>query len=615
MPVLLSVHQLKHQFSHRVLFEGLTFGISDGEKIALIGQNGAGKSTLLKILAGQMEADSGTVSRARGLRVGYLSQSPKFTPGITVVDAVYEGIADRDDWTIAGTAEEAMSRLGLKTKDHSYENKKVEELSGGWQKKVALAHELAKQPDVLLLDEPTNHLDVESILWLEGWVRESNLCIVLISHDRTFLQRTAKRIIEVDRRNPDGILSVEGTFDEFLKVKEDYLETQMARESSMKNVLRREMEWLGRGAKARTTKQKARIDRAGELQSEVQSLGARLQQQTVKLEFDALDKSPKKMITLEGVSKQYDQRVLFRNLDLKVTPKTRLGLIGANGTGKSTLIRILSGLEKPTSGTVELSERLEVSYFDQSREILDPAITVLRTVCPYGETVEFQGNKMHVRSYLDRFLFSGTQVEQQVSKLSGGEQARLLLARMMLRPANLLILDEPTNDLDLQTLAILEDCLRDFPGAVILVTHDRSFMDEVCNQILAFPQMISFADIQQWEKWFKAEMKKGTQNAVPAALTAALAEEKRIATQLPSSSTARIEKKKLSYKEQIEFEKMEALIAEKEGKLADLDTFSRIPEVLSNSVELTKLTSQMAVLQSEVERLYQRWAELEGKTK
>ncbi len=599
MSVLLSVHELKHSFTHRVLFEGLTFSINEGEKIALIGNNGAGKSTLLKILAGQMEPDSGTVSRGRGLRVGYLDQSPKFDPNVTVREAVYAGIEDSDDWATAGAAEEAMSRLGLKNKEISYEDRKVSDLSGGWQKKVALAHELAKHPDVLLLDEPTNHLDVESIFWLENFVQQSNLCIVIISHDRRFLQRTAKRTIEVDRRNPGGILSVEGGFDEFLIVKENFIEAQISREASLSNVLRREMEWLARGAKARTTKQKARIDRAGDLKSEVQDLNWKNQRQSVKLEFDAMEQGPKKMVTLDKVSKRYGDQLLFENVNLKITPKTRLGLIGPNGVGKSTLIRIITGEESPSSGEVERSDRLEVSYFEQSRETLDPTLTVMRTVCPYGETVEFQGRKIHVRSYLDRFLFSGGQIDQSVSKLSGGEQARLLLARMMLRPCNLLILDEPTNDLDLQTLAILEDCLCDFPGAVILVTHDRAFLGEVCNQMLALPQMIPFADIDQWEKWYKEELKKKDKSSGSSMNT--------------PTGKARPQKKKLSYKEQLEYDKMESTLFEKEAKLGVLEQRSTQSEVLTNSVELTKITGEMGVLQSEIETLYSRWAELEQK--
>ncbi len=594
MSVLISVHELKYAFSHRVLFEGLTFSISTGEKIALIGQNGAGKSTLLKILAGIMEPDSGTVSRGRGVKVGYLSQSPELNEELTAREAVYESVTSTDDWSQVGAAEEAMSRLKISPE------MKIKELSGGWRKKVALARELAKNPEVLLLDEPTNHLDVESILWLEDWVRNSPLCILTISHDRSFLNRIGSRVIEVDRRNPGGILSVDGNYEQFVKVKEEYIEAQISREESLKNVLRREVEWLHRGAKARTTKQKARIDRAEDLKVEVKDLGAKNATQSLKLEFENAERGPKKMVELKDVSKSYGTKKILQNFSIKITPKTRLGLMGMNGVGKSTLIKLISGAEKPDSGIIESADRLEIAYFEQNREMLDPNISVLKTVCPSGETVEFQGRKIHVRGYLDRFLFSGNQVDVMVGKLSGGEQSRILLALLMLTPANMLILDEPTNDLDLQTLAMLEDCLEEFPGAVILVTHDRSFMNAVCNQILAMPEMITFTDIDQWEKWFKLEQKKK-------------AELERTTVAQTAVSAPKIEKKKLSYKEQIEFDKMEEKIAAKEARLTELEAISSQPQIASNSIELQKLTQEMGSLQFEIGDLYERWSELEQK--
>ena len=592
MSILLNVHDLKFAFPHRVLFEGLTFGISQGEKVGLIGRNGAGKSTLIRILSGLMDADSGRVTRSRGLRIGYLPQTPELDDAKTVRDAVYEGVTNDEDWAGISAAEEAISRLSLNPEV------KVGSLSGGWKKKTALARELARNPDVLFLDEPTNHLDVESILWLEDFLRQSSLCIVMVTHDRAFLNRIANRILEIDLRNPGGILSVDGNYDQFLKVKEEYLEAQAAREESLRNTLRREVEWLKRGAKARTTKQKARIDRAEALKEEVQDLSYRNREQEMRLEWDGIEKGPKKLVELKQAVKGYGGAPIFSGLDLQITQKTRLGLLGKNGSGKSTLIKLIAGVEEPDSGTVYRADALEVLYFEQNRETLDPALSVLRTVCPYGETVEFQGRKIHVRSYLDRFLFSGQAVEVQVSKLSGGEQARLLLARLMLKPANLLILDEPTNDLDFQTLAVLEECIEEFPGAVILVTHDRRFLDEVCTKILSIPELIPFSDVDQWETWFRT--KEG--GKVP-----------KKAASAQNTSAPEPKKKRLSYKEQIEFEKMESVIQGKESELSDLETLSGYPQVSSNAVELLKVTEKMGALQAEIEKLYARWAELEAK--
>ncbi len=597
MSVLLSIHELRFAFSHRVLFEGLTFSISQGEKIALIGRNGAGKSTLLKILCGQMDADSGTVARGRGLVTGYLPQTPELDPMLSVRDTVYQGVRNEEDWASVGAAEEAISRLSLNAEA------KVGSLSGGWKKKVALARELARNPDVLFLDEPTNHLDVESILWLEDYLRSSSKSLVIVSHDRAFLNRIVNRTIEVDRRNPGGILSVDSGYDDFLKVKEEYLEAQASREESLKNTLRREIEWLKRGAKARTTKQKARIDRAEALKVEVQDLGVKNRDHSVKLEWENAERNAKKLVEMKGVSKSYGDQVLIRGLDLLITPRSRIGLIGRNGTGKTTLIKLIAGVEAPDSGEIKRADSLQVLYFEQNRETLDPNVSVLKTVCPYGETVEFQGKKLHVRSYLDRFLFSGPDVDVLVGKLSGGEQARLLLARLMLRPANLLVLDEPTNDLDFQTLGVLEDCLEEFPGAVILVTHDRRFMDEVCNQVISIPEYIQFSDLSQWEKWFRASLKES-----------ALAKKNQVESKtVASSAEGAGKKKKLSYKEQLEFDKMESVILEKETRIAELEEQSGKPELLTNSLKLTELTREMGELQTEVERLYARWAELEGK--
>jgi ATP-binding cassette subfamily F protein uup len=595
MSVLMSVHELKFAFSHRVLFEGLTFSISQGEKVALIGRNGAGKSTLLKILAGLMEADSGKVARSRSLRLGYLSQTPEVDEALTVREVVYQGVSNDEDWAGISAAEEAISRLSLDPEA------RIASLSGGWKKKVALARELARSPDALFLDEPTNHLDVESILWLEDFLKQTSMCIVMVSHDRAFLNRIANRTLEIDRRNPGGILSVDGNYDHFVKVKEDYLEAQAAREESLRNTLRREVEWLRRGAKARTTKQKARIDRAEQLKLEVQDLGEKNRDLSMRLEWDGMERGPKKLVELKNVSKSYPGRTILTGVSLLISQKTRLGLIGRNGAGKSTLIKLIAGTENPDSGNIKRADVLEVLYFEQNRDSLDPTISVLRTVCPYGETVEYQGKKVHVRSYLDRFLFSGPQVDVLVEKLSGGEQARLLLARLMLRPANLLILDEPTNDLDFQTLAILEECIDEFPGAVVLVTHDRRFMDEVCEQIIAIPEFISFSDMDQWEKWFRASFLGAKTQARPTAAPKSEVREERAA------------RKKLTYKDQLEFDRMEEVILEKETRLAELTAHSEQPEVSRNAVELLKASTEMAELQAEIDRLYARWAELEEK--
>jgi ATP-binding cassette subfamily F protein uup len=608
MRVLLSAQDLRHSFASRPLFEGLNFTVFEGEKIALIGPNGAGKSTLLKMLASEIAPDAGAVTRTRGLRVGYMPQIPSFRPGATVRDVVMEAVdLESGDWEAIGAAEEALSRLGLKTKTNSREDALVSELSGGLQRKVSLARELARSPELLLLDEPTNHLDLESILWLEDYVRNAPFAVMSISHDRAFLRGVGRRVIEIDRRNPDGILSVNAGYDEFLATKETYLATLASRTASLENTLKREIEWLRRGAKARTTKQKARIDRAVALGDEVGGLREKQRESKVQLQFQALEGGPKRLIKAEKISKSYGARTLFRGLDLLLTRNARLGLIGNNGTGKSTLIRILTGEENPDEGEITRAERLEVAYFEQNRDALDPELSVLRTVCPIGETVEFQGRKIHVRSYLDRFNFDARQSEQAVGKLSGGEQSRLLLALLMLEPANLLVLDEPTNDLDIQTLGILEECLDEFPGAVILVSHDRAFMNEVCDEMIGFPEMIRYADMEQWSAALRNRRASGNSASSPTDAPPGSAAEK---TTSPANSAP---KKKLSYKEQREFDAMESTILSKESELAKLLAESQSPENAQNAVKLAKLMHDMADRQVELDRLYARWSELEAR--
>jgi ATP-binding cassette subfamily F protein uup len=392
MGILLSAHLVSQAFAARPLFEGLTFAIESGERVGLIGPNGAGKSTLLKILAGRMTADSGTVSYQKGLRIGFLEQVPTFSEGATVLETVLEGTPGgpsvaktHADWESLAMASEQISKLDLNSEA------KISQLSGGWKKRVALARELVRQPDLLLLDEPTNHLDLESILWLEEFLARAPFAILTITHDRLFLQRVANRILELDRRNPGGILSIAGDYAHYLESKELLMAAQEKREITLKNTLRRETEWLRQGAKARTTKQQARIQRAGDLKDEVEELEVRNQKRTARLDFFGAEKNPKKLIEAKKISKTLGERVLFKDLSLVLRPGSRLGLLGPNGCGKSTLIRSLVGDDQPTSGEIHRADALKVAYFEQNREILDPEKTVLKTICPEGEWVDYQG--------------------------------------------------------------------------------------------------------------------------------------------------------------------------------------------------------------------------------
>jgi ABC transport system ATP-binding/permease protein len=592
--ILIAAKKVSKGFSVRPLFEDLTFVVESGERIGLIGPNGAGKSTLLKILAGTMEPDSGELALPKGLRRGYLPQ----TPQLPLEDTVSE-------YVTGDMAGEVLSRLELT----DYLHVPIETLSGGWRKRVALAKELANDPEVLLLDEPTNHLDIESIAWLEGFIARSKFATVTITHDRLFLQRVANRILDLDRKNPGGLLSVNGDYATFLEKKEQGLQAQLKQEAVLKNTLRRETEWLRQGAKARTTKQQARINAAGELAQRVSEIEYRNQSKSARLDFQSTEKNPKRLIEAKQISKAYGAKRLFQNLDVFLGPGSRVGLLGTNGCGKSTLIRALLGEESVDSGSVYRSEQVRVAYFEQNRETLDPKQTLRKTLCLAGDYVDYRGKQVHIHGYLDRFLFRKEQVDMMVGKLSGGEQSRILIARLMLKTANVLVLDEPTNDLDVDTLNVLQECLEEFDGAVLLVTHDRYFLDQVAGEILAFPtfeedagKVLSFAGLHQWEQWQKQRAKS-------------ISERRSSPGAIESAKPGPEKRKKLSFKETQELSGMEKRIFECEEKLSRFQEEANSPAVQSNASRLSELFQLQAQTQDEIDRLYARWAELDSLSK
>lgn len=604
--ILINAQNLSKSFTSRPLFEGLSFSIERGDRIGLIGPNGAGKSTLLQVLSGKISPDEGRLSPSKGLRVGFMEQVPRFLPEATIQSTILETSKDPHDWEELVKAEEIISKMDLSQfgNDHL-----VSQLSGGWKKRVALGRELLRDPDLLLLDEPTNHLDVESILWLEDFLSKSNFATLTITHDRLFLQKIANRIIEVDRRHPNGLLTVKGDYASYLVAREEILAAQELHETKLKNTLRRETEWLRRGAKARQTKQQARIDATLELRETVSELSDRNRNDKVRFDFVGSEKNPKKLIEAKNISKSYDGKVIVPPIDLLITPKSRIGLMGKNGCGKSTLIKLLTKTESSDTGTVTHAERLKVIYFEQNRESLNPNHTILETISPHGDYVDYGTQKVHVKSYLTRFLFKYEQMDMEVRKLSGGEQSRLLLAKLMLNEANVLVLDEPTNDLDMSTLDVLAEVLQEFQGAIILVTHDRYFLDQMTSQILAFgidpkgkKQIFSMSGLEQWEIWHDEQLK----------LQAELEKKKSTATVSEDKPVASEKKRKLSFKEQRELDSMESTIKKAEDKLTALTEELSSSSQVKNPQRFKEINLEMSSLQSEIERLYARWAELDN---
>jgi ATP-binding cassette subfamily F protein uup len=613
--LLLSCQDLSKAFGAAPLFEALSFGIFEGDHVGVVGPNGSGKSTLLKILAGLEEPSSGTRSARKRLRVGYVPQDPTFEPDATVAGVLRGALAGLglDAHEVDLRAETALSRAGLADSDQP-----TATLSGGWKKRLAIARALVTEPELLLLDEPTNHLDVEGILWLEELLPREPEAFLAVSHDRYFLEAVTSRVIELNRAFSAGLFDVAGSYSRYLERKDELLAGQASYQESLRNRVRGELEWLSRKARARTRKAQARIDEAGRLRDELQDLDSRSRQQGVGIDFAGTARRTKRLVVAEGVEKGYPGRAIVSGLDLVLAPGMRLGLLGANGSGKSTLLRLLAGLESPDAGSVQHAPNLKVVVFDQHRSRLDPELSLRRTLAPAGDSVIVQGRAVHVAGWAKRFLFRSEQLEQPVGRLSGGEQARVVIARLMLEPADVLMLDEPTNDLDIPTLEVLEEALLEFPGALVLVTHDRYLLDRVSTTILALDGSggaVAYADYAQWElaERLRAEAPaakpraKAPQNAVDAA--PAKAADAKAADAAPEKS------RKLGYLEQREWEGMEQRILVAETHLAESQSAAADPGVSADHVVLQQRLDELATAQAEVDALYARWAELEAKLK
>ena len=599
MPPIINVQEISKAFGANPLFQNVSFTVTEGDRIGLIGPNGSGKSTLLRILAGDEDPDTGEVAFRKRLRVSYVEQDSKFKSGATV-RSVVEGAMERGKVhsTERGTRfAETLGRAGFEDLDVE-----AAALSGGWQKRLAVVEALVQAPEILLLDEPTNHLDLAGIEWLEELLAQAPFASVIVSHDRYFLENIATDMAELSRVYPDGILRVRGSYSTFLEKKEEFLHAQSKRHEALENLVHNEIEWLRRGAKARTRKSKARIGKANELMGDLADLNARTRTATAQIDFSASDRKTKRLIELEDVSYQIEQRTLFEKLNFVLTAGMRVGLVGPNGSGKTTLLRLLRGELTPTGGEISRAEWLRVVYFDQTRE-LDTNVTLRRALAPEGDSVIYQDRVIHVASWAARFLFTGEQLNQPVERLSGGERARVLIAQLMLQPADVLLLDEPTNDLDIPTLEILEESLLEFRGSLVLVTHDRYMLDRVSSIVLGLNGRggaESFADYQQWEMW-QAEgrqSEKATSRSVPRS---------------GSSEETSTGKTKLSYLEAREYATIEHRVAEAELVLQSKREQLEDPAIASDGPRLLAAHAEMEEAQHSVDELYARWSELEKK--
>ncbi len=578
-------------YGTRPLFDNLSFGLFEGDQVGLVGPNGSGKSTLLKILTGVTTPDRGSRSLRGGVRVGYVPQDPVFPPGRTVGNVVGAALAGLDEADRSGRIAQALGRAGF-----ADVRADVDTLSGGWKKRLAIARELAAAPDILLMDEPTNHLDVDGILWLESVLTERARACLVVSHDRYFLEHVATRMLELNRAYPTGLFETEGRYSEFLARRDEFLRGQAAYQESLANTVRREIEWLRRGAKARSTKAKGRIKEAGRLIEELEDSRARGAGATAGIDFTSSQRRTRRLLVARGVTKSRGGRRLVSDLDLVITPGTRVGLIGPNGSGKTTLLDVLADALPPDAGEIERADGLRVVRFEQEAGGLDPAQSLRRALAPEGDAVTWQGRSVHVMSWAKRFLFRPEQLEVPVGRLSGGEQARVRIARLMREPADLLILDEPTNDLDIPTLEVLEESLAEFEGGLVLVTHDRFMLERVSTMILALDGRggtAAFADYAQWE---------AARSAPPTA-----------ARKAASPERERPRTKRLGYLEQREWDGMERAILDAEGALAACRLGVEDPTIASDPAALQQRYAALEAARTDVDRLYARWAELEAK--
>ncbi len=619
MTVLLSVQGLGKAFGPRPLFTDFCLDLAAGERLGLIGPNGSGKTTLLKLLAGRDEADAGTRTVRRGVRLGYVPQDDAFEPGATVRAVVLAGLAaeSMEEHERDTLAAKTLTEVGFSDLDR---DQPADVLSGGWRKRLSLARELARRPDLLLLDEPTNHLDLLGIVWLERLLRAAPFGYLAASHDRGFLRGIADEVIEISRAYPGGSFRVAGSYDVFAQRREEFLEAQARQQQSVANQVRRETEWLGRKAAARTRKAGFRIDAAGQRRDELEELKYRNAPiGRAGIDFVATGRQTRKLLTASGLTKAFgaglDKRTLIADLDVMLSPGVKLGLLGPNGSGKSTLLRLLAGTTLPDAGVITRADGLRTVMFEQGRAALDPTIPLRKALCPNGETVVVRDRPMHVAAWAKQFLFSPDKLDVLIGDLSGGEQARVRIAQLMLQPADLLLLDEPTNDLDIPALEVLEDSLTEFAGALVIVSHDRDLMDRICTEVVGLDGRSGsafYGSVEQWlatyERAAKSDKETGRQGVKEKGTPPSAS----LSPGLPGSLSPCLPRRprKLSYRDQQEWEKMEAAIL-----AAELAVVERQADVerAAGHVALADACRALEDAQRVVENLFTRWQELEAK--
>jgi ATP-binding cassette subfamily F protein uup len=588
MSSLVGIHSLSKSYGTQNLFENISFTILTEDRIGLVGPNGSGKSTLLKIIMDLEQPDEGFISKRQSLRLGYASQAPEF-PSLPLERVLIQNAPEhKDEYELITKA-----RILLGKAEFSDFSQSACQLSGGWKKRLDIVRALMREPDLLLLDEPTNHLDLEGILWLEKFLKREKTAFIIISHDRYFLENISNKIIELNKCYPQGVCLSEGNMSVFMERKKGFLQAQFQRERGLSSMVNEEIEWLKRSPKARTTKSRSRIQKAYDLMEELGEIKRRNKTILADINFVASERETRKLLAAKNITKSIEGKTLFKGIDVILSPGARLGIVGKNGAGKTTLLKILANMLPQDMGTLKYADDIKIVYFDQHRENISLNLSLRRALSSNGDYVNYRGQQIHVNGWAKRFLFSQDRLELPVGCLSGGERARILIAKLMLEPADILFLDEPTNDLDIPTLEVIEESLNEFTGAVVMISHDRCLMDRVCTQILGLIEENEhrfFADYNQWEVASQSLLVKNeivTKSVIP---------------------SVKLEKtKKLSYKEQKELEGMEHNITLIEGEIKILHQQLENPLVTSSPQKSLEHYHLLAESQKRLENLFDRW--------
>ncbi|PKN37756.1 MAG: ABC transporter ATP-binding protein [Deltaproteobacteria bacterium HGW-Deltaproteobacteria-2] len=595
MAVLLNLDKISKSFGTKALFTDLCLTVNEGERIGIIGDNGTGKTTLTKIMVNLESTDAGNIAIRKNLKTAYIPQVSNYEAFATVWDIVASRAATDFKNADVKTAK-ALSIVGFN--DHAV---KVNTLSGGWTKRLDIACGIVNEPELLILDEPTNHLDYQALAWLENFLGSARFTWVMVSHDRFLLERCANRIVEISKRYEGNIFYSDGRYDDFLEKRLLYIEQQNKLEAVMSNKVRAEIEWLRRGPKARRTKAKYRIDEAHNLIKELADLKEKKQTSRTEIEFSASNRKTKVLVKIKNISKSFGDKHILKNFTVNLTTGLRIGLLGGNGVGKTTLLTLLSKQIEPDAGSVEHADNLKIVYFDQLRESLHQQKTIKQFLADGNDTVIFKDRPVHLVSWIKRFGFATEQINSTIASLSGGEQARILIAKLMLQPADILLLDEPTNDLDIRTIETLEENLLEFGGLLVIVSHDRYMISRVCSLFIGFTTDAKaelFADYEQWEESLKTSKKENTGDA----------------RKTDKDKGPKKEKTKLSYKEKLELQDVEKQIEILHDKIKLLEAQLADPKNFSDYILLHKLTEEIAADKDALDKFYHRWEYLTERT-